>query len=227
MAKVGGYDGYESRAPSMAWGVGADTSQLAAFAEKLKQWPPAVNQAMVNAINDTLVQGRRKAAQLMVEKYNIKQKDIIDAVKMHKAYRNQETFFGKLTIHPSRRPGLAKFESAQTEKGVTYRTLKGAAKRLIPGAYQYPKAKGKAAWVAIRPNPKNRNHVKFLQGISVWGMFASLNNREKVNERMAETFMDNLAQQVNFQFLARTNQIAGVKTDRQGWIRRSGKRPIN
>lgn len=230
---------YDHRAPEFTFAVSADTSQLASFSEKLKQWAPAINQAMVNAINDTLIQGRRRAAQLMSEKYNIKQADVIEGVLMERANRSQSTFSGKLTIHPSRRPGLAKFGAKEVKKkggGVTYKTFRGRGNTFIQGAFAFPD-KGRPTWVAIQTvshinkgkdkaerTQKRRSRLKFLQGISVWGMFASLNNREKVNERMAATFMNNLASQVNFQFLARTNQIPGVKFDKDGWIRRSGKR---
>ena len=239
MAKVGSSKTYDARKPEFAVGVSVDTSQLAQFSEKLKQWPAAVNQAMVNAINDTLKQGRRKAAQIMSAKYNIKQSDVIGAVMMERANRKQSHFTGKLTIHPSRRPGLAKFGAKQVKKqggGVTYKTLRGKGNTMIKGAFAYPSS-GKAQWVAIQSishinkgkdkaekAQKRRTRLKFLQGISVWGMFASLDNRPEVEQRMAETFMDNLTQQVNFQFLARTNQIPGAKIDSQGWIRRSGKR---
>lgn len=246
MAKVGYSKKYDPRTPKFAINVTADTSQLAALSEKLSQWPPAVNQAMVNAINDTLVQGRRKSAQLMSEKYNIKQKDVINGVVMERANRGQSTFTGKLTIHPSRRPGLAKFGARnKTQKrkkkvtviGVNYTANRQNGKQFIRGAFASPRS-GAAEWVAIPysiakvnggPHPKagtksRTDRLHFLQGPSVWGMFASLNNRSEVDQRMADTFMDNLAQQINFQFLARTSQIKDIKFDKAGWIRRSGKR---
>lgn len=221
MAKIGAY-GYESRAPSLSFSI--DTSQMAAFSERLKQWPAALANASVQAINATLKQGRRTAAQIIVEKYNIKQKDVTSEIKMNKAHRHQSSFSGSLTIHPSRRPGLGKFGSAQTAKGVTYQTLKGQGRRLIPGAYQYPKNKGKAYWVAIRPNPKNRKYVDYLQGISVWGMFASLSNQQKVKQRMTVEFKKNMEDMVQLQIKARTGQIEGAKFDKTGWMMRSGKR---
>lgn len=246
MAKVGYSKNYDSRAPKFAISVSVDRSQLTALAQKISQWAPAVNQAMVNAINDTLVQGRRKAAQLMTEKYDIKQKDVINAVKMERANRSQSSFTGRLTIHPSRRPGLGKFGARNkmqkrkkkvTILGVNYTAKRQSGKQFIRGAFASPRT-GPAEWVAIpysiakvngKPHPKagttsRTDRLHFLQGPSVWGMFASLSNRGEVDKRMAETFMDNLAQQINFQFLARTGQIKDIKSDKTGWIRRSGKR---
>jgi hypothetical protein len=190
-----------SKAPSLHFTV--NTSEMQQLSDQLAAWPKAISQAIARAINDTLKQGRRESARIIVAKYNIKQKDVINAVLVHRA--NKADLRGSLEIHPARRPGLGKFGSTQTAKGVTYKTIKGQGKRLIPGAYQYPKKN--PYWVAIRPNPQDRTKVKFLQGISVWGMFASLSNQQRVNQVMQEKFAKNARDSVNFEHLVRSGQI--------------------
>lgn len=197
-----------TKAPELKFQI--DTSQISQLKDQLAQWPNAMQAAIARAINDTLKQGRRESAKMIVEKYNIKQKDVIDAVKMHRADRKK--LVGMLTIHPSRRPGLAKFGSSQTKKGVTYKTVKGQGKKLIPGAFQFPVKK--PYWVAIRPTKGNRT-IQFLQGISVWGMFASLKNQKRVEEIMQQKFLKNVTDSVNFETLVRTGQIQRRMRDGQ------------
>lgn len=190
-----------SSKPAMTFSI--DMTGADALADMLKQWPKAAQGAMIRAINKTLKQGRREAAKIITAKYNIKQKDVIDAVEQHRATNQRST--GWLQINPNRRPGLAKFGSTQNKKGVTYRTVKGQGRRLIPGAYQFPKKK--AYWVAFRPDPNDRTKIRFLQGISVWGMFASLTNQSRVRDVIRQRFSGNLSESVKFEYLVRTGQI--------------------
>lgn len=203
-----------SKAPPLSFSV--DTSQMASFAEQLKAYPKALEAAISRAVNKSLTQGRREAARLISEKYNIKQKDVVNAVVMHRAKPTDST--GSLTIHPERRPGLAKFGARQTKNGITYQTQRGQGRKLIAGAFGWPKSKPE--WVAIQfvshinkgrtkgeKAAKRRTRLKFLQGITVWGMFASLNNQKKVSQVMQSRFMENVRQSVNFEYLVRTGQI--------------------
>jgi hypothetical protein len=54
---------------------------------------------------------------------------------------------------------------------------------------------------------KRRTRLKFLQGITVWGMFASVNNQKRVVDVMQTRFSENMRQSVNFEYLVRTGQI--------------------
>lgn len=203
-----------TKAPVLSFSV--DTSQMVAFTEQLKAYPNALQGAIVRAVNKSLTQGRRESTRLISQKYNIKQKDVIDSVVMHRAQPANAT--GRLTIHPERRPGLAKFGARQTKKGITYQTQRGKGRTLIPGAFGYPKSKPN--WVAIQnishvnkgrskaeKADKRRTRLKFLQGITVWGMFASMNNQKRVTQVMQDRFMENVRQSVNFEYLVRTGQI--------------------
>lgn len=206
-----------SKAPPLQFTV--NTGEMQQLANQLDVWPKAMKQAISRAINETLKQGRRESARIIVAKYYIKQKDVIDAIKMHRAKPTELT--GKLTIHPERRPGLAKFGAKQVDKkggGVTYKTLRGQGRTFIPGAFAYPKTK--PYWVAIQSishinkgrtkdekTAKRRTRLQFLQGISVWGMFASLSNQQRVNQVMQEKFGKNVRESVNFEYLVRSGQI--------------------
>jgi|688.fasta_scaffold250749_2 hypothetical protein len=206
-----------SKAPPLSFSI--DTSQMESFAEQLKAYPKALRAAVARAVNTSLKQGKRESARLISEKYNIKQADVIDGIVMHRAKPADTT--GKLTIHPERRPGLAKFGAKQVQKkggGVTYKTLRGKGKAFIPGAFAYPK--NKPIWVAIQnvshinkggnkdeKTAKRRTRLKFLQGITVWGMFASVNNQKRVVDVMQTRFSENMRQSVNFEYLVRTGQI--------------------
>lgn len=228
-----------TKAPPFSFSI--DTSKMQEFAGVLSQWQVALHNAMLIAINKTLTQGRRKTAQLLAGKdqgkgkYNVLQKDVIDAVQIHRANRQQDFATGKLSVKPSRRVGLDKFEPKETRNGkyseVSYRVLKGGAERTIPHAFMYPKSNPR--WVAINvknyraggkahPNAGTKNRKQrlvFLQGISVWGMVAGLNNREKITDHMQAKLLQNTQKAVDFQVLVRTGQI-NVKLDKFGYTRR-------
>lgn len=196
-----------------------DASQMQQIGDQLSAWPKAMTQAVSRAINDTLKQGRRESAKIITEKYYIKQKSVIDSIKMHRA--KPAELIGKLSIEPGRRPGLAKFGAKQVSKkggGVTYKTLRTQGRSFIPGAFVFPK--NNPLWVAIQnishinkgrnkeeKTAKRRTRLKFLQGITVWGMFASKSNAERVNALMREKFSKNVRDSVSFEYLVRTGQI--------------------
>jgi hypothetical protein len=214
-----------SKAPSLQFTI--DASQMKQMGDQLSAWPKAMRQAVSRAINDTLKQGRRESAKIITQKYYIKQKDVIDSIKMHRAKPAELT--GKLTIDPERRPGLAKFGAKQVAKaggGVTYKTLKTKGRSFIPGAFVFPKSK--PLWVAIQnishinkgrdkdeKAAKRRTRLKFLQGITVWGMFASLSNQQRVNEVMRTKFSKNVSESIKFEYLVRTGQIPRRMRDGQ------------
>ena len=227
-----------------------DASQMSQYADRLSQWTAALPNAMLQAINLTLPQGRRKTAALLAGrgkgkgKYNVNQKDVIDKIKMHKANRSQTFYTGKLSIDPERRLGLNYFDAEQTPastKGmpkntptkVTYKVLKGGERKVIPNAIIRQGRVGK--WVAvntkhytgtslsIQQKPTKGKKLVFLQGISVWGMVAGLENRAKIGQHMQAMFLKNLEKQVKFQETERSNPNTTTRFDADGYMMR-GKR---
>lgn len=214
-----------SKAPALRLKV--DTSQLSTYADMLSQWPKAAQGAIIRAINKTLIKGRSESKKLISAKYNIKQKDVHDAIETERANPTRQS--GKLIINPKRRPGLAKFGAKnkfQKQKnvkkvvGVNYTAKKTNGRQYILGAFGEPKS-GKPVWVAIpysiaklkgKPHPKagtksRTDRLMFLQGPSVWGMFASPSNFERVSKVMSNEFTKQLTASVKFEYLVRTGQI--------------------
>lgn len=172
-----------SKAPPLQ--IVIDTSQLSTLQDKLAVYPIAMQQAMMNAINQTLHKGVSLIAKTISGSgknkgaYNIKQADIKPHVKKQKATLRQQFLSGRLIVDPSRRPGLTKFgaknktktikrgkkgkkESVKKVIGVTYTASKARGKQFIPGAFAWPK-EGKPKWVAIpyaRARYKGAAHPK-------------------------------------------------------------------
>jgi hypothetical protein len=229
-----------------------DASQMSQYAERLSKWSAALPNAMLQAINKTLPQGRRQTAKLLAGrdegkgKYNVRQKDVIDKIKINRASRTQDVYTGKLTIDSGRRLGLNYFEAEQTPatvKGmpkntptqVTYKVLKGGSKKVIPNAIVRQGQVGR--WVAINskdykgqgvglPHQKQTRDKRlvFLQGISVWGMVAGLGNQAKIGEYMAKKFSENVAKMIAFQETERSNPNSRMRFDADGYMMRGKKK---
>jgi len=235
--------------PPLAFFV--DASQMADYSARLSKWTAALPNAILQAINKTLPQGRRQTAKLLAGrdegkgKYNVRQKDVIDKIKMHKAARSQDVYMGKLSVDPGRRLGLQYFEPKQhpestkgmpknTPTEVSYKVFKGGSRKVIPNAILRQGQVGR--WVAV--NPKNytgkglatqlRKHsdkqLVFLGGISVWGMVASLGNRVKIGEYMQQQFFKNVEQMVAFQELHRSDPATTMRFDADGYMMRGKKK---
>lgn len=228
-----------------------DASAMSQYAERLSKWSAALPNAMLQAINMTLPQGRRQTAKLLAGrdegkgKYNVRQKDVIDKIKIHLASRTQDVYTGKLSVDPSRRLGLNYFEAEQTPasvKGmpkntptkVTYKVLKGGEKKVIPNAIIREGKVGR--WVAVnaknytgkglsfQPSKARDKRLVFLQGISVWGMVAGLGNQAKIGEFMQERFAKNVAKKVAFQETERSNPNTRMRFDADGYMMRGKKK---
>lgn len=228
-----------------------DASAMSQYAERLSKWSAALPNAMLQAINMTLPQGRRQTAKLLAGrdegkgKYNVRQKDVIDKIKIHLASRTQDVYTGKLSVDPSRRLGLNYFEAEQTPasvKGmpkntptkVTYKVLKGGEKKVIPNAIIRQGKVGR--WVAVnaknytgkglsfQPSKARDKRLVFLQGISVWGMVAGLGNQAKIGEFMQERFAKNVAKKVAFQETERSNPNTRMRFDADGYMMRGKKK---
>lgn len=228
-----------------------DASAMSQYAERLSKWSAALPNAMLQAINMTLPQGRRQTAKLLAGrdegkgKYNVRQKDVIDKIKIHLASRTQDVYTGKLSVDPSRRLGLNYFEAEQTPasvKGmpkntptkVTYKVLKGGEKKVIPNAIIRQGKVGR--WVAVnaknytgkglsfQPSKARDKRLVFLQGISVWGMVAGLGNQAKIGEFMQERFAKNVAKKVAFQETERSNPNTKFRFDIDGYMMRGKKK---
>jgi len=228
-----------------------DASAMSQYAERLSKWSAALPNAMLQAINMTLPQGRRQTAKLLAGrdegkgKYNVRQKDVIDKIKIHLASRTQDVYTGKLSVDPSRRLGLDYFEAEQTPasvKGmpkntptkVTYKVLKGGEKKVIPNAIIRQGKVGR--WVAVnaknytgkglsfQPSKARDKRLVFLQGISVWGMVAGLGNQAKIGEFMQERFAKNVAKKVAFQETERSNPNTRMRFDADGYMMRGKKK---
>ena len=230
-----------------------DAGDLSQYAERLKAWSAALPNAILQAINQTLPQGRRQMAKLLAGrdegkgKYNVRQKDVIDKIKIHLAARTQDVYTGKLSVDPSRRLGLSYFEAEQfpeTVKGmpkntptkVTYKVLKGGDKKTIPNAIVRQGQVGR--WVAVNakdykgkgvglPHQQNKSRDKrlvFLQGVSVWGMVAGLGNQAKISDFMQKRFAKNVAMKVAFQETERSNPSTQFRFDVDGYMMRGKKK---
>lgn len=228
-----------------------DASAMSQYAERLSKWSAALPNAMLQAINMTLPQGRRQTAKLLAGrdegkgKYNVRQKDVIDKIKIHLASRTQDVYTGKLSVDPSRRLGLNYFEAEQTPasvKGmpkntptkVTYKVLKGGEKKVIPNAIIRQGKVGR--WVAVnaknytgkglsfQPSKARDKRLVFLQGISVWGMVSGLGNQAKIGEFMQERFAKNVAKKVAFQETERSNPNTRMRFDADGYMMRGKKK---
>ena len=228
-----------------------DASAMSQYSERLSKWSAALPNAMLQAINQTLPQGRRYTAKLLAGrdegkgKYNVRQKDVIDKIKIHLASRTQDVYTGKLSVDPSRRLGLNYFEAEQTPasvKGmpkntptkVTYKVLKGGEKKVIPNAIIRQGKVGR--WVAVnaknytgkglsfQPSKARDKRLVFLQGISVWGMVAGLGNQAKIGEFMQERFAKNVAKKVAFQETERSNPNTRMRFDADGYMMRGKKK---
>lgn len=228
-----------------------DATQMSQYADRLSKWSAALPNAMLQAINKTLPQGRRKTAALLAGrdkgkgKYNVNQKDVVDKIKIHRANRSQAFYTGKLSVDPKRRLGLSYFEAEQTPEStkgmpkntptqVSYRVLKGGPKKVIPNAILHQGRAGR--WVAVNTKhytgsslpmsakPAPNKKLVFLQGISVWGMVASLESRAKIGEHMQAMFLKNMQKQVNFQETARSNPNTEYRFDADGYMMRGKKK---
>lgn len=228
-----------------------DASQMSQYADRLSKWTAALPNAMLQAINLTLPQGRRKTAALLAGrdkgkgKYNVNQKDVIDKIKIHKANRSQTFYTGKLSIDPERRLGLNYFQPEQTPESVkgmpkntptqvSYKVFKGGERKVIKGAIIRQGKVGR--WVAVnakdykgkglsfQPGKSRNKRLVFLQGISVWGMVAGLGNRAKIGQHMQEMFAKNLAKQVKRQETERSNPSTATRFDADGYMMRGRKK---
>lgn len=230
-----------------------DASQMADYSERLSKWTAALPNAILQAINKTLPQGRRQTAKLLAGrdegkgKYNVRQKDVIDKIKMHKAARTQDVYQGKLSVDPGRRLGLEYFEAEQkpasvkgmpknTPTQVSYKVLKGGSRKVIPNAIIRQGKVGR--WVAVNAKDykgpgvglsfqqtKSRDkRLVFLGGISVWGMVSGLSNRAKIGEYMQQQFIKNVEKMVAFQEMERSNPNTRYRFDADGYMMRGRKK---
>jgi len=190
-----------------------DASQMADYSARLSKWTAALPNAILQAINQTLPQGRRQTAKLLAGrdegkgKYNVRQKDVIDKIKIHLAARTQDVYTGKLSIDPERRLGLSYFQPEQkpesqkglpknTKTSVSYQVFKKGGRTVIPNAFI--RKKNGQTWIGINakdytgkkrkvvPSKTGKQRLVFLQGVSVWGMVAGLGNQAKIGEYMQE-----------------------------------------
>jgi len=228
-----------------------DASQMADYSARLSKWTAALPNAILQAINQTLPQGRRQTAKLLAGrdegkgKYNVRQKDVIDKIKIHLAARTQDVYTGKLSIDPERRLGLSYFQPEQkpesqkglpknTKTSVSYQVFKKGGRTVIPNAFI--RRKNGQMWIGINakdytgkkrkvvPSKTGKQRLVFLQGVSVWGMVAGLGNQAKIGEYMQQRFIKNVEKKVAFQELERSNPNTRMRFDADGYMMRGKKK---
>ena len=228
-----------------------DASQMADYSARLSKWTAALPNAILQAINQTLPQGRRQTAKLLAGrdegkgKYNVRQKDVIDKIKIHLAARTQDVYTGKLSIDPERRLGLSYFQPEQkpesqkglpknTKTSVSYQVFKKGGRTVIPNAFI--RKKNGQTWIGINakdytgkkrkvvPSKTGKQRLVFLQGVSVWGMVAGLGNQAKIGEYMQQQFIKNVEKKVAFQELERSNPNTRMRFDADGYMMRGKKK---
>lgn len=228
-----------------------DASAMSQYAERLSKWKAALPNAILQAINQTLPQGRRYTAKLLAGrdegkgKYNVRQKDVVDKIKIHRASREQDVYQGKLSVNPERRLGLNYFQpeqkppstkglkKGQNHTSVSYQVLKKGGRRVIPNAF-IRSTKGET-WIAVnikdkpskakvQPSRSGKTRLYFVQGVSVWGMVAGLGNQAKIGEFMQERFAKNVAKKVAFQETERSNPNTRLRFDADGYMMRGLKK---
>jgi len=228
-----------------------DASQMTSYADRLSKWTAALPNAILQAINQTLPQGRRQTAKLLAGrdegkgKYNVRQKDVIDKIKIHLAARTQDVYTGKLSIDPERRLGLSYFQPEQkpesqkglpknTKTSVSYQVFKKGGRTVIPNAFI--RKKNGQTWIGINakdytgkkrkvvPSKTGKQRLVFLQGVSVWGMVAGLGNQAKIGEYMQQQFIKNVEKKVAFQELERSNPNTRMRFDADGYMMRGKKK---
>jgi hypothetical protein len=228
-----------------------DASQMTAYADRLSKWTAALPNAILQAINQTLPQGRRQTAKLLAGrdegkgKYNVRQTDVIDKIKIHLAARTQDVYTGKLSIDPERRLGLNYFQPEQkpesqkglpknTKTSVSYQVFKKGGRTVIPNAFI--RRKNGQTWIGINakdytgkkgkvvPSKTGKQRLVFLQGVSVWGMVAGLGNRAKIGEYMQQQYIKNVAKKVSFQEMERSNPNTKKRFDIDGYMMRGQKK---
>jgi len=228
-----------------------DASQMTGYADRLSKWTAALPNAILQAINQTLPQGRRQTAKLLAGrdegkgKYNVRQKDVIDKIKIHLAARTQDVYTGKLSIDPERRLGLSYFQPEQkpesqkgmpknTKTSVSYQVFKKGGRTVIPNAFI--RKKNGQTWIGINakdytgkkrkvvPSKTGKQRLVFLQGVSVWGMVAGLGNQAKIGEYMQQQYIKNVAKKVSFQEMERSNPNTRMRFDADGYMMRGKKK---
>lgn len=172
---------------------------LGKILDNLKNMPGATQKAIVSALNKTGASTMTAASRTIRETYNIKAKDIKDAVEPRKASKSNMVF----TIYvKSPKFSLFDFQARQTQPGVTAKLRKGGGRTLYRHTFIATMPESGHTGVFVRTKKmmrkKKKQALKKLSVFSVPDIYKRLDVQNAIEKTVDEKFQTNFAHDLEF-----------------------------
>lgn len=184
--------------------VELDGSEIRRLMASLKNPAKSTPKILAAAVNDTARQTRTRMSVRIRRRVNIKKKDLDPYLSFSKATTANPQ--SKITLKEERRISLKDFGAKQTKRGVTYKIDKLGGRKLVPGAFG-PQI-GKLNSLPTMRVGKKRFPIRFLRGVSAWGVFVQNKSIEQGTlDEARKLLANNIRRRVNLELLRESGKV--------------------